>query len=132
MAKKKSEGNIRGIEAILLFSESAKKLANFYKEKLGLKQTFEGEMGEGEEVYNLDLGGDNLYILDHSKVKGKNKQPERAMFNIEVKDIEKEAKRLKKNGVKLVQDVYHVQDYGYIATFADIDGNYFQLVKTRP
>lgn len=132
MVKKKLEGNIRGIEAVLLFSESAKKLANFYKEKLGLKQTFEGEMGEGEEVYNLDLGGDNLYILDHSKVKGKNKEPERVMFNIEVKDIEKEVKRLKKAGVKLVADIHHVQDYGHIATFSDVDGNYFQLVKTRP
>jgi len=32
---------------------------------------------------------------------------------------------------ELVADIYHIQDYGYIATFEDPDGNYFQLVKTK-
>jgi len=63
--------------------------------------------------------------------KGKNKNPERIIFNIEVDDIEKEAKRLKEAKVMLVQDTYHIEGYGYIATFEDIDGNYFQLVQVR-
>jgi predicted enzyme related to lactoylglutathione lyase len=123
---------IKGLEAILIGSENATKLAKFYREVVGLKQTMSFEMGEkGESGYNFDLKGANLYILDHSKVKGKSREPERVMFNLEVDDIEKEVERLKKAKVTLVQDIYHVQDYGRIATFEDIDGNYFQLVQVR-
>ena len=53
------------------------------------------------------------------------------MFNLEVDDIEKEVKRLKHARAKLVQDIYHIEDYGKIATFEDVDGNYFQLVQVR-
>jgi len=117
----------------LLGSPSAKNLAKFYREIVGLKQGEVMEIGDDkEEGYEFKLGNSALYIIDHSKIKGKNSLPDRIMFNLEVDDIEKETKRLKKSGAKLVQDIYHVQDYGHIATFADSDGNYFQLVKTSP
>lgn len=124
---------IKGMESLTLFSESAKKLAAFYRDKVGLKVKFEGAMGENdEEIYELTLGkGPNLYIIDHSKVKGKNKNPDRIIFNLEVDNIKKEVARLKRAKVKLVQDTYHVEGYGYIATFEDVDGNYFQLVQVK-
>jgi len=124
---------IKGLESLNLFTENAKKLAEFYKSKVGLKITFEGVMGENNEaVYELKLGkGPNLYILDHTKVKGKNSQPDRIIFNLEVDEIKKEVKRLVKAGVKQTQDIYHVEGYGWISTFEDVDGNYFQLVQVR-
>lgn len=124
---------IKGLESLTLFSENAKNLANFYKDKVGLKIKFEGVMGENdEEIYELNVGkGSGLYIIDHSKVKGKNRQPERIVFNLEVNDIEKEVKRLDKARVKKIQDTYHIEGYGYIATFQDIDGNYFQFAQVR-
>ena len=124
---------IKGLEAILIGSENATKLAKFYREVVGLTQTMSFDLGEkGESGYEFDMKGSaNIYILDHSKVKGKSKQPERIMINLEVDDIEKEVERLKKAKVKLVQDIYHIEDYGQIATFEDIDGNYFQLVQVR-
>ena len=124
---------IRGIESIILFSESAKRLAKFYREVVGLKQTMAAEMGENNENYfGFKIGkGPELGIMDHSKVKGKNKNPERMIFNLEVDDIKKEAKRLIRAKAKKVQDIYHVEGYGYIATFADVDGNYFQIVQVR-
>lgn len=123
---------IRGMESVLLFSENAKKLAEFYKDKVGLKITFEYVMEEKEEGFEFKMkSGSSFNILDHSEVKGKNKNPQRIIINLEVDDIEKEVKRLKKNKVKLVQDIYHVEGYGYIATFMDLDGNYFQLVQVR-
>lgn len=124
---------IKGLESILLFSENAKKLATFYANKVGLKITFEAVMGENdEEMYEFKMkSGSPLYIIDHSKVKGKNKTPERMIVNLEVDDIKKEVKRLDKAGVKKTRDIYHVEDYGYIATFEDPDGNYFQLVQVR-
>jgi len=75
--------------------------------------------------------GSGFSILDNSKVKGKNKNPERFLFNLEVDDIKKEVPRLKKAGVKVVAEIYHVEGYGWLATFEDLDGNYFQLVQVR-
>ena len=124
---------IRAIESIILFSENAKKLAKFYREAVGLKQTLEAELGENnEELFGFEIGkGPGLSIMDHSKVKGTNKNPERVIFNLEVDDIKKEVKRLTVAKAKKVQDIYHVEGYGYITTFADVDGNYFQLVQIR-
>jgi predicted enzyme related to lactoylglutathione lyase len=53
------------------------------------------------------------------------------MINLEVDDIEGEVARLKKKKVKVIAGIYHIQDYGYIATFEDPDGNYFQFVQVR-
>lgn len=89
---------IKGIESILLFSQNARKLADFYREKVGLKMTLEAE---------------------------------RIMFNLEVDDVEKEVRRLKEESVEIIQDVYHVENYGLIATFKDVDGNYFQFVQIK-
>lgn len=124
---------IKGIDSVLLFSESAKKLAKFYEEKVGLKNSGVFEMGDkGEEVYMYEWKkGSSLSIIDHSKVKGKNKIPERVMVNFEVDDIKKEVARLKKAGVKVVRGTYHVEGYGWVATFEDLDSNYFQLVQVR-
>ncbi len=125
---------IKGIEGILIGSQNAKKLSDFYKNKVGLKLTFEAVMGEGKdesEAYLFGMKGCSLYITDHSTVKGRSKNPDRTMFNLEVDNIEKEVKRLTKEKVKKVKDIYHIEGYGKIATFEDVDGNYFQLVQVK-
>ena len=123
---------IKGFESILIGSANAKKLAGFYTKTVRLKQDSVWENPENkEEGYYLKAGKGNIYIMDHSKIKGKAKDPDRLIFNIEVDDIEKEVKRLKKAKVKIVADVYHMQGYGLIATLADSDGNYFQFVQVR-
>lgn len=93
---------ISGIEAVNIFSEDAKKLADFYKNKVGIKVSLEAEMGEnGEEVYGFEFGqGPGLFIMDHSKVKGSSKEPNRCIFNLEVDDIEKEVEKLEKLALK--------------------------------
>lgn len=123
---------IKGIEGILLGSTNAKKLADFYKTKVGLKLTGEYEMGdENADLYIFEMKGCDLYILDHSKVKGKNQQPGRFIFNLEVDDIAKEVKKLISAKVKVIKDIYHVEGYGKVATFEDVDGNYFQFVQVK-
>ena len=125
---------IKGIEGILVGSQSAEKLADFYKNKVGLKVTFEAVMGEGKnetDLYIFEMKGCSLYITDHSKVKGKSKNPDRVIFNLEVDNIEKEFKKVVKAGVKKVAPIHHVEGYGYIATLEDIDNNYFQLVQIK-
>ncbi len=123
---------IKGIESILLSSENPQALGEFYSQKVGLKQTMEMEIGEkGEKGFAFEMKGCSLYIMHHSKVSGKSKGAERIMFNLETNNIEGDVKKLDKAGVKKVQDTYHMENYGYIATFEDIDGNYFQLVQVR-
>src|SRR3989344_6247561 len=123
---------IKGIDIITIFSESAKKLAEFYEKKVGLKNSEVFEMGDdGDEAYMYEFKGCGFAIIDHSKVKGKNKNPERYIINFEVDKIDEEISRLKKASVKVVQDKYHVEGYGWIATFEDLDGNYFQFVQVR-
>ena len=124
---------IRGIEGVLLGSQNAKKLADFYAKTVGLKLTNEYEMGENNEKgFEFAMkGSSGLYIMDHSEVKGRNKNPAQIIINFEVDDIEKEVKRLKRAKVKIQQDIYHLEGYGHIATFVDPDGNFFQLVQVR-
>lgn len=123
---------VKRVESVTLFSENPTALYNFYKDTVGIKFTIEAELGEGEDLFGFEPKvGSGFYIVHHSDLKGKTKEPKRVIINFEVGDIEKEFKRLKKAGVKVIAQIYHVQDYGYIATFEDPDGNYFQLVKVR-
>lgn len=122
---------VKNFESVIVGSANATKLAKFYKEKVGLKQTWDAVMGENSNVYGFTIGGMDLVIMDHSDVKGKSKDPSRLMFNLEVDNIEKEFTKLKKAGVKVVAKIYHIEEYGHVATFEDLDGNYFQFVKTK-
>lgn len=122
---------VKNFESVIIGSQNATKLANFYKKKVGLKQSWDAVMGKNANVYGFSIGKIDLVIMDQSKVKGKSKDPSRLMFNLEAGNIEKEFAKLKKAGVKVVAKIHHVQEYGYLATFEDLDGNYFQLVKTK-
>ena len=122
---------VKNFESITIGSSNATKLANFYKKKVGLKQSWDAVMGKNTNVYGFTIGKMDLVIMDHAKVKGKSKDPTRLVFNLEVDNIEKEFAKLKKAGVKVVAKIHHIQEYGYLATFADLDGNHFQIVKTR-
>lgn len=122
---------IKNFESVIIGSANATKLAGFYKKKVGLKQSWDAVMGENAKVYGFTIGKIDLVIMDHSEIKGKNKSGARIMFNLEVDNIEKEFAKLKKAGVKVVAKIYHIEEYGYVATFEDVDGNHFQLVKTK-
>ncbi|MDO8688426.1 MAG: VOC family protein [Dehalococcoidia bacterium] len=124
---------IKGLESVTLFSENAKRLAEFYQEKVGLVLTMEEQMGENNEhLYAFEFSeGGMLAVMDHSGVKGRNQEPDRIIFNLKVADIDQEVKTLDNRGVKKVQDTYPVEGYGVIATFEDVDGNYFQLVQLK-
>ena len=126
----------RGIDSLLLSSENPQRLADFYKEKVGLELTTEAEMGENGEVplfgFEFEGGGTGLWITSHSEVHGESKEPQRIMFNLETKGvIEDHIERLDKEGVKKIGGLHHVEGYGKICTFEDPDGNYFQLVQVR-
>lgn len=123
----------RGLDSLLVGSFDAKKLAKFYQEKVGLTLSFEAELGDKpDNLYVFEFeNGTTLNIMDHSKVISKNKNPEQIIFNLEVDDIEGEFAKLIKNGITKIADIYHVENYGHVATFEDLDGNYFQIVQVK-
>lgn len=111
--------------SILVFSENPKKLADFYK-KIFQKDPDWSEGG----YYGYAAGKGFITFGPHEKVRGKNTKPERIMFNFETKDVKGEFERIKKLGAKVVADPYNPSEEPemMIATFADPDNNYFQLM----
>lgn len=110
---------------VFLFSEDPLALAMFYEKVFGLTPGW----SEGD-YRGYQLGNTQLMIGRHSKVVGKNKEPDRIMINIEVKDVEMEFEKAMKLGATVVAKPYHPDEAAEttIATLADPDGNYFQLV----
>ena len=109
--------------SILLSSENPKELAEFYSKVFDKKPDMEDNGYKGFLV-----GKCFLSIGPHDKVKGKNSNPERVLFNFETEDVKGESQRVKDLGAKVVAEPYSMGEGYWIATFADPDGNFFQLV----
>jgi predicted enzyme related to lactoylglutathione lyase len=72
--------------------------------------------------------GDSFFSVgEHSEMKGSAKDAGRVMFNLETKEVKEEFERIKGFGAKVVKEPYEMGG-GWIATLADPDGNYFQLM----
>ena len=72
--------------------------------------------------------GDCFFSIgEHSEVKGVAKEPQRVLFNFETDEVEEEFERLRDLGAEVIKEPYEMGG-GLIATFADPDGNYFQLM----
>ena len=107
---------------IMVGSSQPKVLADFY-EKVFARPADYSDMG----WYGWRFGDFSLGIGEHSEVKGKAKEPQRLILNLETEQVKEEYARIKALGVKVVKELYEMEG-GWIATFADPDGNYFQLV----
>lgn len=113
------------LNSFLLFSDNPKQLAEFYTKVFDKKPEWDSDGYTGWLV-----GSCFLTVGPHDKVKGKNTTPERFMFNLETTEVEKEFKRIKEVGATVIAEPYHPSEdsKAMIATFADPDNNYFQLV----
>ena len=111
--------------SILVFSEDPKNLSDFYKKIF--KKNPDWEM---EGYFGYQVGSAFISFGPHDKVHGKNAAPERIMINFETKDVKGEFERIKGLGATVVKELYEPgeEEGGSIATFADPDGNYFQLM----
>lgn len=111
-------------KSILLFSENPKKLAEFYQ------KVFEKDPEMEDSGYTGFLVGNGFITIGpHDKVHGENKTPERLLLNFDTDDVKGEFERIKKLGANVIAEPYKPSevDEMWIATFADPDGNYFQL-----
>ena len=119
---------IKDITAILIWSEDYRALADWYKEKLDLKVLEELNHPEDTGVLFV-VGNMRLWIGQHSKVKGKNKDIHRHMFNFVVDSVSKTHEELQKRGVKFLAKPFKAPTMDrYFATFYDLDDNLVQLI----
>jgi len=111
--------------SILIGSDDPQRLVEYYGKLFGAP-TFEDGGYSGWQ-----LGGGWVTIGAHDQVTGTNPQPGRLIWNIETADVKGEFERLKDAGATVVREPYGMgeTDEGLIATFADPDGNYFQLIS---
>jgi predicted enzyme related to lactoylglutathione lyase len=113
------------LNSILIGSEDPKRLADYYRKLFGEPAWDEG----GYTGWMIGSGA--LTVGHHDKVTGRNAQPGRIIWNIECEDVRGEFDRFKAAGATVVQEPYgmeEAEDQGLIATFADPDDNYFQLM----
>lgn len=108
--------------SIIIGTQNPKRLAEFYRDVFG-----EDTKLMEEKWYGWQVGDAYFSVGEHSKIKGKAKEPQRMIVNFETKEVREEFERIKKIGAKVIKEPYQMEDT-WIATFADPDGNYFQLM----
>lgn len=110
------------LNSIMIGTAQPKILAEFYEKVLNKKP----DMEEGN-WHGWQTGKTFFSIGEHSEVKGKAKEPQRVIFNFETKEVKEEFERIKKVGAKVIKEPYDMGG-AWVATFADPDGNFFQLM----
>lgn len=113
------------LNSILIGSEDPTRLADYYTKLFGVPAwNMEGFVG-------WMIGSGAMTVGAHDQVSGKNTHPGRIIWNIESADVKADFERLKAAGATVVAEPYTIgeADDGFIATFADPDDNYFQLMS---
>lgn len=109
--------------SVLIGSPQPKVLAEFYAKVIRKPADWK------ENNYHAwKVGSTYLAIGEHSEVKGKSKEPQRVILNFETKEVKEESERIRKLGAKVIKEPYEFENM-WIATFADPDGNYFQVMS---
>ncbi|MDQ3690940.1 MAG: hypothetical protein M3406_13090 [Chloroflexota bacterium] len=113
------------LNSILIGSEDPKRLADYYTKLFG-KPTMEDSGYTGWQ-----LGGGWVTVGPHDEVTGKNAHPGRLLWNIESADVQGDFDRFKEAGAVVIREPYNPggSPDGLIATLADPDDNYFQLMS---
>ena len=108
----------------LIGSEEPKRLVEFYTKVLG------EPMYSDESYTTWQIGSGSISVGPHSEVSGSNKEPGRLIWNIETTKVREEFDRIKATGARIVAEPYGFEGYpdALVATLADPDGNYFQLM----
>jgi len=112
------------LNSIMIGTKQTKVMAAFYEKVLGKP----AEMAdENYGFFGWQAGTAYFSILDHSEMSGPTKDPGRILLNFETAQVKEEFERIKAIGAVVIREPYEMEG-GWIATLADPDGNYFQLV----
>jgi predicted enzyme related to lactoylglutathione lyase len=109
----------------MIGTKQADVLTAFYEKVLGKP----ADMVDAENGFHgWQVGSAYLSVLERSGMGGSTKDPGRVMFNFETAQVKEEFERIRALGATIVREPYQIGE-GWIATLADPDGNYFQLVN---
>jgi predicted enzyme related to lactoylglutathione lyase len=117
---------------ILIGSADPQRLVEYYTKLFGKPGMEEGGYA------GWQIGTGFVAVGPHSEVTGKNSQPGRLIWNIETADVQGEFEKLKAAGAIVVREPYNFEEGPAessgvsIATLADPDDNYFQLMSPMP
>lgn len=110
--------------SILIGTDNPQRLFDYYTKLFG-------EPAYKQESYqSWQLGSGVVSVGAHSEVHGQSVAPGRIMWNLESHDVAGEFARLKAAGAIVVREPYNFEGFTdlWIATLADPDDNYFQLM----
>ena len=111
---------------ILIGSEDPKRLSDYYTKLFGAPAWDDGG------YTGWMIGSGYVTVGPHDQVHGKSAQPGRVIWNIETADVRGEFDRLVAAGAIVVRVPYGFDEGpadAAIATLADPDDNYFQLMS---
>ena len=114
------------LNSLMFGSEQPKVLTEFYKKVVGK----DPDMVDGDWS-GFMCGSCFFSIGAHDKIHGKAKEPERVILNFETTEVQKEFDRIKALGATVIKEPYNPDPKDtsiMIATLADPDGNFFQLM----
>ena len=116
------------LNSILIGSENPQRLVEYYTRLFGEPVWNEG----GYTSWQLGTGW--VTVGAHDAVQGPNAHPGRIIWNIECPDVRGEFDRVVAAGAIVVREPYGMDEgsEGLIATLADPDDNYFQLMSPMP
>lgn len=123
------------LNSVMVGTSQPKVIGEFYEKVLARPSdmTEEGWYGWKFDNFYLNIG-------EHSEISGQSKEPQRMILNFETEDVKAEFERIKSLGAKVIKEPYQLSATGepmadteeggmWIATFADPDDNYFQLMS---
>ena len=114
--------NMLDLHSVTIGSTQPKELAQFYEKVFG-KPT---DMAGGG-YFGWLVGHSFFSVGQHSETKGLSKDPARVILNFETDQVKAEFERIKNLGAMVIKEPYQMGG-SWIATLADPDGNYFQLM----
>lgn len=117
-----SSSSALNLNSIMIGTAQPAALGKFYETVFGRPADM---MEDG--WYMWQAGNCSLSIGEHSEVQGQAKEPARIILNLETKAVQEEFERLQQTGVTVIKAPYEMGG-GWIATLADPDGNFIQLM----
>jgi len=113
------------LNSVMIATKQSKVLAAYYEKVFGKPP----DMADSENgFFGWQVGNVYFGVLEHSEMGGNTKDPGRIMLNYETTRVQEEFERIKALGGEVVKAPYKMGE-GFIATLADPDGNYFQLMN---
>ena len=112
------------LSSVMIGTKQPQALVAFYEKVFGKP----ADMVDSENGFSgWQVGNAYFSVLEHSEMGGNAKDAGRVMINFETAEVKEEFERIKGFGGKVIHEPYQMGE-GWIATLADPDGNYFQLL----